>query len=210
MFVLLSYCFMFVLQLLYVKHFVILSLKLCYNSRAGGDLKVLHSAVSEASRHPSMSACVCDEQGGGAQVEQHCSTHSWRCPAEGAGWPRGSSPHRCCPHSYSAGCRSVSPDANNSHWCSGTCTLHSQGRGGKQKEKRPFMAQAISNVLSRQIVYIFHVPYYNKSDRFVCQGQQGFLGFKEWQKTLVRSFVCKKSTNNGKKTLINQSKKTKV
>lgn len=67
------------------------------------------------------------------------NTHSWRCPAEGAGWPQGSSPHRCCPHSYSAGCRSVSPDANNSHWCSGTCTLHSQGKGGrgdKYKEKR--------------------------------------------------------------------------
>lgn len=68
------------------------------------------------------------------------STHSWRCPAEGAGWPQGSFPHRCCPHSYSAGCRSASPDANNSHWCSGTCTLcmgreEGGGRGDVEREK---------------------------------------------------------------------------
>lgn len=56
-----------------------------------------------------------------------CSTHSWRCLAEGAGWPQDSSPHHYCLRSYSAGCRSVSPGANNSHWCTGTCTLPSQG-----------------------------------------------------------------------------------
>lgn len=74
-----------------------------------------------------------------------CSTHSWRCLAEGAGWPRGSSPHRCCPHSYSAGCRSASPDANNSHWCSGTCTLCSQ-KEGTSREEKIFLSTTISNI----------------------------------------------------------------
>lgn len=68
-------------------------------------------------------------------VAASSDTHSWRCPAEGAGWPRGSSPHRCCRRSYSAGCRSVSRGANNSHWCSGTCTLQSEDKRGWHQER---------------------------------------------------------------------------
>lgn len=137
------------------------------------------------------------------------STHSWRCPAEGAGWPRGSSPHRCCPHSYSAGCRSVSPDANNSHWCSGTCTLHSQGKGGcgdKYKEKRHFffLSTTISNVwfsekscvhslnnrLEANIISDAPLCNFRGQNVLFIQGLQVFVAFKEWQKKKKKRLMC--------------------
>lgn len=85
------------------------------------------------------------------------STHSWRCPAEGAGWRRGSSPHRCCPRSYSAGCRSVNPDANNSHWCSGTCTLHSQEKRGREYKEKAHLFYDFCFFFPAQPLQMFHV-----------------------------------------------------